>query len=442
MFSVRQIDGKKVWKRLGMITRAKAIGRDQDQAKRIESGELAQELTEKQLTFFELCDWYLKHPGTIRGKKHQEKRYDIKPWNGKTHRSKLPWSIIREGDPERPSWKREANHLKLLCEYKVNGNGKTIGDLKVPEVTLDLLSEWKASLFGKKGRKKKLSDDTIHDKIDALHKMSEKARKHKKIRPETYTNWKDLDGVAKKRPELTDEDIDPKLINADEYDNLVQVARKEERFQHLAPFMVLLHNTGIRPKELTRLKWEHINFEKNEIALPREITKTGKRRWVPMNAYSRMELESIPRHEGCDHVITYKGENLKRGAESFKRSFSSLRDETGVRHGVKIKYFRHTFITTMDASGVNENIRKMITGHSLPGMDANYILMVKDHLHNAMAQFTEYRYGQDKGQPQMVKRIENTPVLLPSPKSANVVHGVKRGVNNSEKFERKNSAIS
>ena len=47
-------------------------------------------------------------------------------------------------------------------------------DLKVVEVTLDLLEQWKDSLYDKK-----LSDDTIHDKIAIFHAMARKGKKRK-----------------------------------------------------------------------------------------------------------------------------------------------------------------------------------------------------------------------------------------------------------------------
>ena len=52
--------------------------------------------------------------------------------------------------------------------------------------------------------------------------------------------------------------------------------------EEAALWLTLAAFTGMRTAELLRLHWQHIDFEKNVIRLPRQVTKTGAKRQVPI----------------------------------------------------------------------------------------------------------------------------------------------------------------
>lgn len=67
---------------------------------------------------------------------------------------------------------------------------------------------------------------------------------------------------------------------------------------HLVAPLAIKAFSGVRTEEVTYMDWQHIDFEKGYIILPREVTKTNKRRLIPLTANLRKWLAPLRQTEG------------------------------------------------------------------------------------------------------------------------------------------------
>lgn len=67
---------------------------------------------------------------------------------------------------------------------------------------------------------------------------------------------------------------------------------------HLIAPMAIKAFSGVRTEEVTYMDWQHIDFEKGYIILPREVTKTNRRRLIPLTPNLRKWLEPVRVQQG------------------------------------------------------------------------------------------------------------------------------------------------
>lgn len=77
----------------------------------------------------------------------------------------------------------------------------------------------------------------------------------------------------------------------DQIEEVLSCAWTHDR--EMVPFFALAVFAGLRPEsELGRLKWEHIDFKRNQIQVAEEFdNKTETKRWVPLFTHLRAWLE-------------------------------------------------------------------------------------------------------------------------------------------------------
>lgn len=102
-------------------------------------------------------------------------------------------------------------------------------------------------------------------------------------------------------------------------------------------YLALASFTGMRTAELTRLHWQHIDFAAGVIRLPKEVTKTKRKRQVPILPNLRAWLESFCGRAGkvftsekaTDRTIAYvKAKGLDWPDNWARHSFGSYRATT------------------------------------------------------------------------------------------------------------------
>lgn len=131
------------------------------------------------------------------------------------------------------------------------------------------------------------------------------------------------------------------------------------------------------------------------IRLPKDVTKEGRAKDIPINHHVKAVLDSLPRSILCDQVITYRGKSLN-GKSSLKKQFPETCQKAGIAYGRKAANgvvfhdIRRTVKTNMLLAGVDRPHRDSILGHSLKGMDAHYIVPSDESLTNAMDRFTDW----------------------------------------------------
>ena len=131
------------------------------------------------------------------------------------------------------------------------------------------------------------------------------------------------------------------------------------------------------------------------IRLPKEVTKEGRAKDVPINCHVESALKSLPRSILSDFVITYRAKPLKY-KNSLKKQFQEVCKRAKIAYGRKATSgivfhdIRRTFKTNMLLAGVDKVHRDAVLGHSLKGMDARYIVVSDDSLTRAMDQYTKW----------------------------------------------------
>jgi len=172
---------------------------------------------------------------------------------------------------------------------------------------------------------------------------------------------------------------------------------KDKAAIHLKPIVVTALHTGMRKGEITGLEWKHIDWKAQMIRLPADRTKEKRPKRIPINRYVKEILESLPRPIHHDYVFTYKGKPI---SSNFRRSLARACKDAGLvldattPEGVRFHDFRATAKTLMANAGVDKELRDIILGHSLPGMDNVYLRFSDEDLHRAMGQYTEYLEAQ------------------------------------------------
>ena len=178
------------------------------------------------------------------------------------------------------------------------------------------------------------------------------------------------------------------LVAIEQYNKLLEVATP-----HYRAVLTIAFNTGMRLGEIKNLKWGYYDREAMMFRLPAEITKENRDKSIPVNHHVSKALKGLPRAIKHDYIITYRGEPLN-AKFSLKKQFSDTSRKaeivSGRKEGITFHDIRRTVKTNMLRAGIDKVYRDTILGHSLKGMDVNYIVPTDNTLTKAMAQYTEW----------------------------------------------------
>jgi integrase len=124
-------------------------------------------------------------------------------------------------------------------------------------------------------------------------------------------------------------------------------------------FPKLCIGTGCRPgeTELFKLKFSDVNWEDNEITFPG--TKTGERK-VPLKPAFVDRLRRAYKTSESDHIITYKGNPMKR----MQRSFATALKNAGIKRRVRPYDIRHMYGTFMAKHNADVFVLQKLMGHA------------------------------------------------------------------------------
>jgi site-specific recombinase XerD len=175
-----------------------------------------------------------------------------------------------------------------------------------------------------------------------------------------------------------------RFLEHDEAIRLVTAARASCAC-YLADFIELSLNTGARKNELLQLRFRSIDFNRRILEIEAHTTKTGKRRYLPIN---RSALDVLSRR---------KAERDKLCPESpwvfFKRSGERVKYMEGVflravkKAGLEdfhIHDLRHTFASWLVSEGVELIKVRDLLGHATIGMTERYAHLAPKCLHEAV----------------------------------------------------------
>jgi integrase len=136
--------------------------------------------------------------------------------------------------------------------------------------------------------------------------------------------------------------------------------------------VVLALNTGLRLSELYGLTWERVDMTRGVIRL--ELTKTGKRREVPINADAFAALSALgPRSEGRVFKVRDPRQSYRHAVRRAK-----LDDVT-------FHTLRHTFASWAMMRGASLKELQELLGHASLTMTMRYAHLAPERLKQAVS---------------------------------------------------------
>jgi integrase len=159
-------------------------------------------------------------------------------------------------------------------------------------------------------------------------------------------------------------------------------------------FIVTIFHTGIRPEEITKMSIGMIDLKNSEIILPAKITKTKKKRIVPINKhlmsfYSNMDLKMYPkefylfgsfREPGKGNIGKFK--DFIPGPTKMNRDTATRRWEKIVKKGLGIDMnmyaMKHLGADRKILAGLEIDSLRELYGHTSYLMTEKYAKVVKE----------------------------------------------------------------
>lgn len=152
---------------------------------------------------------------------------------------------------------------------------------------------------------------------------------------------------------------------------------------HLKDVMTFALHTGMRRGEILSLPWSRVDLKGGVVTLGE--TKTGKVRYIPLNAVSRAVLERQPRGE---RVFTWHGESYTRFDKTWQRAVKAAEIPP-----IRFHDLRHTFATRLVEAGEDISVVQELLGHASILMTRRYAHPSPEHRQRAVAKLETYPGG-------------------------------------------------
>jgi integrase len=176
----------------------------------------------------------------------------------------------------------------------------------------------------------------------------------------------------------------------------MQKIKKELETNHynFFVFCITIFHTGIRPEEILKIKLAMVSLKNDEIVLPAEITKTNRKRIVPINShlkeyYLKLDIDTLPQDYYLFGSFRKVGEGNKGKFADFvpapthlKRDTATKRWERLIKKGLEIDMnlyaMKKAGANAKILAGVSIGALKDLFGHSSELTTAIYITKLKE----------------------------------------------------------------
>lgn len=161
---------------------------------------------------------------------------------------------------------------------------------------------------------------------------------------------------------------------------------KNLRSTCLSDFIELALNTGARKNELLQLQFKSVDLGRSIITIEGHTTKTGKRRYLPINKAARQVFQrrQAYREQNCPSspwVFSKRsGDRVKYPDNAFRAAV----EQAGIED-FHVHDLRHTFASWLVSEGVELIKVRDLLGHSSIKMTERYAHLAPDRLHDAVA---------------------------------------------------------
>ena len=290
-----------------------------------------------------------------------------------------PWARARFGGNPTKTWKawyepsiRTLQNHAALCNRLLS------------EITSEHISEFAASIRSKGLRGKQLQASSVNSRLRVLRRILHLA-----------VEWGELGSAPKF-----------KLEPGERHREQVLSSPEEARYLAAAPPLLadiatILVDSGQRPEECFRQRWENIawiNGRFGTMLVTHGKTKAA-RRLLPMTPRVREILERRWEAAGKPPEGWIWPSQTQSGhiePSSVKKQHRKAVKDSKVRQFV-LYTLRHTFLTRLGASGCDVWTLARIAGHSSIAMSSRYVHPSEDRVMDAMAIFGGHKTGHIEG---------------------------------------------
>lgn len=177
-----------------------------------------------------------------------------------------------------------------------------------------------------------------------------------------------------------------RYLSKEEYTRLLDAAKSNKRAPHLADFIRLAVNTGMREQEMLGLTVERVDLKQNLLKLEGKDTKSKRRRYIPINQETRQAILNRLRFraEHCPNspwLFCHKdGERIQAVQTSFERARS-----VAALPGFRIHDLRHTCASWLVMEGVSLYFVKELLGHASVETTERYAHLAPENLRQAVS---------------------------------------------------------
>ncbi len=242
------------------------------------------------------------------------------------------------------------------------------GETPLADITASRISEYKAKRLaavrkvgeGEAAVERRLTAAAVNRPLALLRHLLRLA----------HEEWEAIDNVPRIRLEKEPQGR-LRWLTEEEITRLLDAAAKSRNKELRATVIVAL-NTGLRRGELLGLTWERVDLSRGVIRL--ELTKSGRRREVPMNDDSYRALVGLdPKAHGRVFKTRYIQTAYNNAVEAAK-----LDD-------VNFHTLRHTFASWAVMRGVTLKELQELLGHASLAMTMRYAHLAPEHLRTAVS---------------------------------------------------------
>jgi integrase len=254
------------------------------------------------------------------------------------------------------SWKTDETVLRIHVLPK-------LGRLHLDEVTTDAITQVVVAM-----RQQHYAPGTVGRVIVILRFLFNLARKWKAL--------KDHENPASGLPVPPDVQRN-RFLDKTEIARLVDALSTDEN-QVAAKAILLLLLTGARRNEITQARWEHIDLEAGTLFVP--LSKSGKSRYVFLNAAATEVLRSVPRLPTNPYV--FPSPVTGRPCASLHFPWHRIRTEAGLSD-VRLHDLRHTFASVLVNEGKQLYRVQRLLGHANAKATQRYAHLAPEALADA-----------------------------------------------------------
>jgi integrase len=190
----------------------------------------------------------------------------------------------------------------------------------------------------------------------------------------------------------------------------------------LASVAVVLADTGIRPEECFRLRWENVTWlnGRNGALLVTHGKTAAARRVLPMTSRVRVVLETLwdaagKPDEGWVWRASTRSGHIEPSSlrKQHARTFKAVAEEAAKNHLKPVRPFvlyslRHTFLTRLGESGCDVWTLARIAGHASINISSRYVHPSEEAILNAISRLGGHKIGHNQNAaPQLPVAEEN-----------------------------------